>query len=158
VIAANGTATGDSYGCINSMFVSASPTTSETPGSGSSGSGSGGSKTPGSGVESEKGEKETLTFPSSRLCLSARRFQIHLREPKYDPFKTVSVTIAGHKLAVKLRHAGYAVATINLKGLKQGRFTVAIHVTTVLGHHLSGTRTYHTCAKRAIHGKPGKLH
>jgi hypothetical protein len=86
-----------------------------------------------------------------------RLFEIHLAEPKYDPFKTVVVTIKGRK--VKTVHRGnYVVATVNLKGLKQGTFTVKIHATTVLGHQLSGSRTYHTCAKKAKKSKPSKLH
>ncbi len=132
-IAANGTDTGASYGCIKSNLTA---------------------PLPGSGV---KGEIERLSFPSAKKCLSMRRFQIHLADPKYDPFKTVRVTIKGHKIATS-RHGKYVVATINLTGFKQGKFTIKITATTVLGHHLSGSRTYHTCAKKAKKSKPGKLH
>ncbi len=141
-ITANGTATNDSYGCVNSSLTAALPTVS--------GSGS----TPGSGVA---GEIERLSLPSAKKCLSARHFQIHLLEPKYDPFKTVLVMIKGRKIAT-LRRGRFVVATIDLAGLPAGAFTVKIHVTTVLGHHLSGSRAYHTCAKKPKNSKPGRLH
>ena len=90
---------------------------------------------------------EHLSLPSAKRCLSVRRFQIHLLNPKYDPFKTVSVTIKGRKIATA-RKGDYVVATIDLQGLPKGAFTVEIKATTVLGHHLSATRTYHTCVKK----------
>jgi hypothetical protein len=142
-IAPNGASTNASYGCVSSSLTAGLPTTS----------GSGSGSKPASGVA---GEIERLSLPSAKSCLSLRRFQIHLREPKYDPFKTVAVTIKGHRVATT-RHGDYVVATIDLKGLPSGAFTVKIHVTTVLGHHLSGARTYHTCAKKAEKNKPGKL-
>lgn len=100
--------------------------------------------------------QETLTLPGAKRCLSGRSFKIHLLEPTDDPFKTVSVKLKGHKIATV--HSGkYIVATINLKGLKLGKFTVKIVATTVLGHHLSGSRTYHTCAKKSKKSKPKSL-
>jgi hypothetical protein len=98
---------------------------------------------------------ERLSLPSAKRCLSARLFKIHLLEPKYDPFKTVLVTIAGHRIAT-VRRGKYVVATIDLKGLPRGAFTVKIRAMTVLGHHLSGSRTYHTCAAkpRASRSRP----
>ncbi|HLM86614.1 MAG TPA: hypothetical protein VK272_10555 [Solirubrobacteraceae bacterium] len=99
---------------------------------------------------------EHLSLPSAKRCLSARLFKIHLLEPKYDPFKKVLVTIRGRRTATS-RRGDYVVATIDLKGFPRGAFTVKIRATTVLGHHLSSARTYHTCAKRPIGRKPGKL-
>jgi hypothetical protein len=101
---------------------------------------------PGSGVA---GSKETLTLPSNKLCLSLRLFKIHLLEPTSDPFKTVSVTLKGRKIAT-VHKGNYVVATINLKGLRKGAFTIKVKATTVLGNHLSDSRTYHTCAKKKL--------
>lgn len=137
-IAANGTSEHATYGCIKSTLTSPLPTTSPT-------------------TKNTSGEVERLSLPSAKKCLSARLFKIHLAEPKYDPFKTVFVTVKG-KTVKTARQGNYVVATINLKHFKKGRFTVAIHATTVLGHHLSSTRAYHTCAKKAKRSKPGKLH
>jgi hypothetical protein len=96
------------------------------------------------------------SLPASKQCLSARLFRIHLAEPQYDPFKTVRVTLRSHRLAT-VRHGDYVVATIDLKGLPPGAFTVKIAATTVLGVHLSGSRTYHTCAKKPKKDRPSKL-
>ncbi len=144
-IAPNGTSEHASYGCIKSTLTAALPTTSTTT-----------TTTTTTGTTT-KGEVESLSLPSAKKCLSARLFQIHLTEPKYDPFTTVTVTVKGRKIKT-VRHGSYVAATISLKGFKQGKFTVTIHATTVLGHHLSGSRTYHTCAKKATKHKPGKLH
>jgi len=126
-IPASGPETGVTYKCIDSKLTAALPVVAAPPG------------TPASGVAGER-----LSFPSAKQCLSGRLFKIHLLEPKYDPFKTVLVTIKGHKIATA-RHGNYVVATINLKGFRRGAFTVKIRATTVLGHRLSGSRTYHTC-------------
>lgn len=92
--------------------------------------------------------KDAVSLPSAKKCLSVRRFAIHIRNARYDPFKTVTVTLRGHKLAVALHGQSY-VATVNLKGLPRGAFTVRIKATTFRGNNLSGARTYHTCAKKA---------
>jgi hypothetical protein len=148
MIAANGTVTGDTYGCVksNTKFVAALPTT----GGGSSGtSGKSGS----SGVESFK---NTVLLPSAQQCLSRRSFKIHFTDPKYDPIKTVVITLGKRRIVVRRHHNVFA-ATIDLKGLPAGTFTIKIQVTTVLGHHLSGSRTYHTCARKAKRHRPGAL-
>jgi hypothetical protein len=99
-----------------------------------------------------------VSLPSNRKCTSQRVFQIHLRDPKNDPFKKVVVTLGKHRVTV-VRHGRLFASTINLKGLPRGSFTVKIRATTVLGHHLSGSRTYHTCVKRRRKAsKPKRLH
>jgi hypothetical protein len=145
------------YGCYSSELISLlprAPGESSPPGtSGGSGTlGTSGSGTSGSGVP---GIKETLTLPSANKCLSARSFKIHLQDPKYDPLKTVSVTIKGRKIAT-VRKGKYVIATIDLKGLPKGAFTVKIRATTVLGHHLSANRTFHTCTAKIESKKRGK--
>jgi hypothetical protein len=123
-IAANGTYSGVTYGCVDSALTA---------------------PLPGSGVA---GSKESLTIlPSNKQCLSRRLFQIHLLEPQYDPLKTVSITIKGRKIA-SVHKGHYIVATINLRGLPKGAFTIKVKAITVLGNHLSDSRTYHTCVKK----------
>jgi hypothetical protein len=147
-IAANGApkgpteyaAYGVTSGCYNSELIAALPVVK--PG------GSGG----------VAGSIERLTLPSAKKCLSLRLFKIHLADPQYDPLKTVIVTLKGRRIPT-LRKGKYVVATINLKGLPKGSFTIKIHATTVLGHHLSASRTYHTCIakiKKSTKKKPGK--
>ncbi len=128
------------YGCFKSELTAPLP----TPASGSPGTSSGKA---GSGVA---GSKESLTFsPSNKKCLSLRLFKIHLAEPLYDPLKTVSITIGKRKIA-SVHKGDYVVAAINLKGLPKGAFTIEIKAVTVLGNHLSDSRTYHTCAKKKL--------
>ena len=62
------------------------------------------------------------------------------------------ITIKGKRLKT-VRHGDTIVATVSLKGLPKGAFTVIIKATTYLGRHLSGTRTYHTCAVKSVHHK-----
>jgi hypothetical protein len=161
-IATDGTSEHASYGCIKSTLTAPLPTTSTSTGSTTgtgttTGAGSSTSTGTGTGTTNKGGEVERLTLPSAKQCVSARLFQIHLAEPRYDPFTTVLVTVKGRKLKT-VRHGSYVAATIDLAGFKQGRFTVTIRATTTLGHHLSSSRTYHTCAASANKHKPGKLH
>jgi hypothetical protein len=101
--------------------------------------------------------KHAVSLPSARKCFSGRVFPIHLKDPLHDPLKTVVVRLASRKLTV-LRHGRTFTATINLKGLPRGTFSVHILATTVLGQRLSGSRTYHTCRnKRIKHGSPKPL-
>jgi hypothetical protein len=145
-IAPDGTSSGATYSCANSALTAALPLAPGSPGS-NPGPGS----TPGRGVA---GEVERLSLPSAKKCLSVRLFKIHLLDPKFDPLKTVTVTLKGHKIATS-RKGKYIVATINLKGLPRRAFTIKIHATTVLGHHLSASRTYHTCIRKIVN-KPSK--
>ncbi len=77
---------------------------------------------------------------------------IHVQDPRYDAFKTISITIKGKKLKTT-RHGNTITATISLKGLPKGAFTVVIRATTYLGQHLSGSRTFHTCATKGTRHK-----
>lgn len=98
-----------------------------------------------------------VTLPNNARCFSRRIFQIHLRDPRYDPLRQVVVTIGGRRVAVVRRGKVFA-ATIDLRGLPHGAFTVKIVATTVLGHHLYGRRSYHTCVGRpARSSKPKPL-
>ena len=157
-IATNGAPKGSSeyaeyhvtYNCANSALTAPLPVAPGATGSGTTGSG-----TTGSG---SAGPKETLTLPSAKQCVSVRLFKIHLVGPQYDPLKKVTVTLKGRRIAV-VQKGKYFAATINLKGLRRGAFTINVHATTVLGHQISASRTYHTCIKkikRSGEKKPSK--
>jgi hypothetical protein len=118
------------YGCTDSALTASLPVA------------------PGSGKGGVAGSIERLTLPSAKKCVSVRLFKIHLADPKYDPLKKVTVTLRGHKIATS-RKGNYVIATINLRGLPKGAFTIKIQATTVLGHHLSAERTYHTCIRKS---------
>jgi hypothetical protein len=123
VISPGGAASGVTYGCVDSALVSPPPSTS-----------------------GEAGFKSAITLPSSRRCYSRRVFVIHVRDPRNDPIRDVLVRLGSHSLRVR-RHGEHFVSTIDLRGRSKGTFTVRIYVTTVLGHRLTGSRTYHTCAR-----------
>jgi hypothetical protein len=88
-----------------------------------------------------------VTAPRARVCLSRRRLVIHVRDPKNDAFKSMSITIGGRHLH-ETRQGRYILATINLKGLPKGAFILHISGVTVQGRHLTGSRTYHTCTRK----------
>ncbi len=137
-IAANGSNANATYGCFDSALSAPLPSAETTTGT--------------SGKSGTENFKELVSLPSNRQCLSSRSFQIHVLDPKYDAFRTVSITIKGKRLRT-VRRGDTIVATVSLKGLPKGAFTVLIRATTYLGRHLSGSRTYHTCAVKAVHQK-----
>jgi hypothetical protein len=91
-----------------------------------------------------------VSLPNPRQCLSRRSFKIHLHNPPFDPIKLAVVLVRGHRVAIDRRGKHFS-ATIDLRGLPKGKFTVKVMLTTVLGHHLSGSRAYHTCAPKRAH-------
>ncbi len=126
------------YGCTNSALIAPLPVTSGANRKGGSG---------GNGANGVAPTVETLSLPSTKLCLKrAPRFKISLKDPKYDPFKTVTVLYKGHVVATT-RSGQEILATIKLRHLRKGAFTITVHATTVLGHKLSSRRTYHVCRR-----------
>jgi hypothetical protein len=144
-IGPSGEAAGDSYGCVGSEVESGHVAPLPE-----------GEKSTSRTRAAAESFSKAVKLPNNKQCLSRRAFQIHLEDPKYDPIKEVVITLGRRKLTVK-RHGNVFAATINLKGLPRGTFTVKIRVTTVLGHHLTGSRTYHTCRTRRKSGKPKLL-
>jgi hypothetical protein len=124
-IAGDGTSAHVSYGCVDSALIAPLP-----------------------GASGTLGFSRSVILPSAKQCLSRRKFKIHLRDPVDDPLKRVVITLARRRIAVE-RHANRIAATVSLKGLPKGTFTVRIRALTVLGHTLSGRRTYHTCVAKA---------
>jgi hypothetical protein len=139
IISVNGTPEHASYGCVGSAIDTAH-VASVPVDEGS---------TPGAEAESFR---KVVSLPRNKACFGRRVFSIHLKNPKYDPIKEVVVTLGKRRIRVR-RHEDVFTATIDLKDLPRGTFTVKIEVTTVLGHHLVGRRTYQTCPTRR---KPGK--
>jgi hypothetical protein len=99
-------------------------------------------------------------LPSTKKCVSKRKFRIHIRQPGGIKIQTALVFVNGKKVRVfkakffrKLRHA----ATVNLRGLPRGTFKVRIVVLTTAGDTIKGTRKYHTCTKKRKHKKQPKL-
>jgi hypothetical protein len=147
-IAPDGASAGATYGCVSSALTAPLPQQPTSTGPTTSASGATSTSSVAAFIQRE--------LPSAKQCLSGRHFEIHLAEPKYDPFKTVRVTLKGHAIRTE-RRGDYVVADISLKGLPPGAFTLEIHATTVLGVNLHGSRTYHTCAAKPKKHKPSRL-
>ena len=78
--------------------------------------------------------------------MSRRKFSIRLRESKDDPLARAEVFVG--KKRVKVVSGARLKATINLRGLPAGRFTVKVIGRTKSGKRATSTRTYRTCAPK----------
>jgi hypothetical protein len=90
---------------------------------------------------------QAFGLPSARRCVSRRRFAIRLRVPRGVRVRSARVVVNGRTTTAR-RQGGRFVATVDLRGLRRGRFTVAITVETASGRTLKGSRRYRTCAPR----------
>lgn len=104
--------------------------------------------TPQSDVRDENASQPSadalLKLPSSRRCVSARKFVIHLKKKKGTTIRSAVVFVNG-KTKVKVKGKKKLRAAINLKGLPSGTVKVKIVLTTSKGKKLVSTRTYKTC-------------
>lgn len=99
---------------------------------------------PGAGLPAQP---KPSVSPTSRKCISRRRFEIRLRAPKGQRLGGARVTVAGKR--VKVRKRGQRlVATVDLRRLRKSRFTVKIVAFTTQGRRVTETRKYRTCAKK----------
>ncbi|HEY1834924.1 MAG TPA: hypothetical protein VGG08_10835 [Solirubrobacteraceae bacterium] len=97
------------------------------------------------------GPSGVVQAPSDKQCLSRRSFTIHIRQIAGLVYKQVAVYVNKHR--VQVTSGVHATAPVDLRGLPKGRYTVRIVVTTTSGQQITGTRSYHTCARKAIHPK-----
>ena len=90
---------------------------------------------------------QILTLPSSKRCVSRRKFRIRVKRIKgQGAYKRVEVSVDGKR--TKVVRSVRDTATVDLRGLPKGRFKVRITVTLADGRKVSSTRRYRTCAKR----------
>lgn len=90
--------------------------------------------------------KANLNLPSSKVCLSRRKFIAHPRAPKGVTLVHVEVLINGVlKSQGPLSHRH---TTIDLIGLPKGTFHVSMVVTASNGKQYVDTRTFHTCVPK----------
>jgi hypothetical protein len=87
-------------------------------------------------------------FPSTRRCLSKRRFTIHIRRYRGITYVEAIVFVNRKTVGVRKSNKGQFSSPINLRGLPAGTVVVKMTVITTTGSLISGTRTYHTCRKR----------
>ncbi len=87
-----------------------------------------------------------LSLPSSKRCVSRRRFAIHIRKLPGVTWVSAIVKVRGRR--VKTVRRARLAAPVNLTGLPKGTFNVSITATAGDGRTATGTRTYHTCVRR----------
>jgi len=96
----------------------------------------------------------TVKLPGNRRCLSRRVILIHIglgRAAKLH-FRSVRVFV-NRRLDVRLSGSRLR-STVDLRGLPKGTFHVTIKGVTTDGRHLTGRRTFHTCAKKRRKHRP----
>ncbi len=85
----------------------------------------------------------TLGLPSSKLCLSKRKFLVHPRAPQGIKLVSIEVQINGKTVKQgKLSKHGTAVSLV---GLPKGAFKVALITKSSKGKIYEEVRTFHTC-------------
>jgi hypothetical protein len=147
-IAPDGTASDDTFGCVESALISPLPTVS--------GSGSG------SGSSGQVSFSNTVTLPPSGQCTLQKSLTIKLHDPKYDALVEVLVKLNGKKVAdvkgVKRIKKGVKLTSLPTSGT----YKVSVVATTILKQRLSGSSTYTSCTKGSgkikLHGKGKKKH
>jgi hypothetical protein len=129
-IAADGKEANVTYGCVESTPLGPLPTVSgpSSPGAGS--------------VTFDK----AVTLPQTTACVSQTSLKIKLNDPKYDPLKEVVVKINGKKVA-DVKSIKSIKKGVTLKKLPSGTYKISVLAITVLNQHLSGSKTYRSCAK-----------
>jgi uncharacterized repeat protein (TIGR01451 family) len=89
---------------------------------------------------------DVIKLPSTKRCVSRRRFRIRLVQPK--GVKLVSAVVQVNGKRVKVVRGRRLTAPVDLRGLPKGRFTVKITVKTSDGRTLKSARRYRTCVPR----------
>jgi hypothetical protein len=92
-----------------------------------------------------------VTLPSTRRCVSRRRFRIRLRQP--GGVRIASAEVRLNRRRVATRRGRRVTAPIDLRGLPRGRFTVTIRIVTTTGRRVTGTRRYRTCTPKRPSGR-----
>jgi hypothetical protein len=85
-----------------------------------------------------------IALPSSKKCVSRRKFKIRIRAPR-------GLSVTKTTVYVNRRKAGSGRgnnAAISLKGLPKGKFKVKVVAVLSDGRQLVLNRTYRTCGAR----------
>jgi cell division septation protein DedD len=100
------------------------------------------------------GKKGIVELPSTKRCVSRRKFRMRIKERKNFEISVATVFVNGkltktlrQKVFGKLRHT----ARVDLRGLPKGTWKVKIVVVSTDGRVVAGTRKYRTCS-----GKRGR--
>ena len=93
-----------------------------------------------------------ISQPPQAMCVSRRRFVVHLVRIPGLVYRRVRVLLNGHLLASRTTERGVTV-DVDLRGRPRGTYVLRITIETTRGRSITGTRTYHTCAATPIHPK-----
>ena len=85
-------------------------------------------------------------FPSTRACVSRRRFAIRLRVPREASVVQATVLVNGKQVAV--RKGARLRSTVNLRSLPKGRFRVEVRLRLADGRTVKDNRRYRTCVPK----------
>jgi hypothetical protein len=88
---------------------------------------------------------DVLSLPSSKSCVSRRKFAIRVRAPQ-------GITVTSTTVFLNGRNAGTGrgnSVVINLRGLPRGKVKVKVVAHLSDGRQLVSRRTYKTCTTRA---------
>ena len=85
-------------------------------------------------------------LPSTKRCVSRRRFRIRLKQPK--GVKLVKATVKVNGKLVQTRKGKRVTAPVDLRGLPKGRFKVTVQAVAADGRKVKETRRYRTCAPK----------
>ncbi len=97
-----------------------------------------------------------LGLASATACVSHRSFTIHIHQPAGYP-KIVSAEVLLNHKQVGTVKGKRITSQVVLRGLPEGTFTILIRAHLAGGRTITGTRTYHTCAKHRLKGHHHKL-
>jgi hypothetical protein len=86
---------------------------------------------------------DTFTLPSTKACVSRRRFSIRVKPGDYT---SVVVWVNGKR--VKALTGKRITASVDLRGLPRGTFKVKIAATLKSGKVVKDTRSYRTCTSK----------
>ena len=105
---------------------------------------------PGAGFRPLVEARSAVGLPSSRRCVSRRRFVIRLRRaPRGDRHRSAVVTVDGKRAKrVAAKRGRRMRSVISLRGLAKGIVRVRITIRTAKGRTLRGARTYRTCVPK----------
>jgi ABC-2 type transport system ATP-binding protein len=90
--------------------------------------------------------REAATLPSTRRCVSRRKFTIRLRKPRGDRIRSATVSVNGKR--VRTLKGKRVTAKVDLRGLPKGIARVTVVVRTAKGKTLRSARTYRTCVPK----------
>jgi hypothetical protein len=115
---------------------------------------------PPGGIPPIFGKGGLVSAPSTRRCVSRRKFRIRIRERGGIKIETAQVFLDRKRIKVVRRRVFSRkrhTARINLRGLPKGIFRIRIVVLTTQGDTKRGTRKYRTCTKKRRSRRPPRL-